>query len=93
MHRETPEHEDCVLCHAPHPTRFGSRKSDHWGAIGCCRCHDYVDSRADSRLAMTKVLLSDIWLPAIKEWQDMLMEADLMRVEGIEPIKKQLPRR
>ena len=95
VHRETPEHEDTCLCHAPHPNRGGMRKDDHWGAVGCEACHASMDGR-DTRLFEflgSYGTLMGYWLPAIFEWQSMLIEAGLMTVNGIEPVQKMLPRR
>ena len=95
--RETPEHEDTCLCHAPHPNRGGMRKDDHWGSVGCMPCHDWIDGRDGGKyygnVAKSGIDMEFYWFGAIHEWQAMLMEADLMQVEGIEPVRKQLPRR
>ena len=75
-----PNNEDVVLCHAPFPGRGGMRNHDEWGAPGCSGCHDYVDSRMNQRNQVCN--LDKIWLPAIREWQQMLMDADLLIVAG-----------
>lgn len=96
--RTTPENQDCVLCHAPHPNRGGMRKDDHWGAVGCVPCHDVVDRRNQKSYAYgdctnTDAELAHYWMPAVYEWQAMLIQEGLMKVEGIEPgLPKILPR-
>ena len=75
--RTTPENEDVVLCHAPYPGRGGMRKDDHWGAPGCFRCHNYVDSRMNQRNEM--ISLEEIWMPAIHEWQEMLIKSGYIK--------------
>ena len=54
IHEPDPGNETSVLCHAPYPGRFGSRKLDWWGAIGCAKCHDAIDSRD---------AVSEDWIP------------------------------
>ena len=83
--RTTPDNEDTCLCHAPHPNRGGMRKDDHWGAVGCSKCHSLIDSGTAWRV---------YWHDAIYEWQEMLKDNDLMTVEGKEPgLPKTLPRK
>ena len=74
--REAPDNENVVLCHAPYPGRHGSRKDDHWGAPGCVWCHDYVDGRSTG----VKKTCADFWMPAIHEWQAMLIAKGLLKV-------------
>ena len=91
--KTTPNNEDTCLCHAPSPNRGGMRKDDWWGAVGCEACHDLVDGRYFPKDFIVG-MYADIWLPAIHEWQEMLIEAGYIKVEGIEiGLKKQLPRR
>ena len=96
--RTTPDNEDCVLCHAPFPNRGGMRKDDHWGAVGCSSCHDWIDGRDGSNyygnIAKSGIDMEFYWYPAIHEWQTLLMEVRLMLVQGIvaQP-PKILPRR
>ena len=89
--RPAAENENTCLCHAPHPNRGGMRKDDEWGAVGCSECHDYVDSRMNQRNLV--INLAAIWMPAIKEWQELLKQADRMQIEGVETVVKMLPRR
>ena len=87
--KTTPNNEDTCLCHAPFPNRGGMRKDDWWGAVGCSHCHDFMDGRTN-----WVIHPAPTWNDAIHEWQEMLIEAGYIKVEGIEiGLKKQLPRR
>jgi len=89
--RPAPENENTCLCHAPHPNRGGLRKDDQWGAVGCEPCHSWIDGRTHQEANAAYVY--SYWMSAIFEWQGMLMEHDLMTVEGVETVTKLLPRR
>ena len=83
--------ETVVLCHAPYPGKFGSRKDNWWSAYGCSDCHDYVDGRGGSvnlqdefwhnvaRGRGSRVGVEDYWLPAIHETQAKLIEKGLLQ--------------
>lgn len=93
--RTTPDNEDTCLCHAPHPNRGGMRTDDEWGCVGCMPCHDMMDHRVSAKSWYAANDMPEAaWLRGIYEWQAMLKQAGLMKVEGIEPeLPKQLPRR
>ena len=65
--------ETVVLCHAPYPGRYGSRKDDWWAAYGCSNCHDAVDGRLKSTLEYTMY-----WDGAIHETQAKLIDKRLI---------------
>ena len=71
--------ETTVLCHAPYPTRFGSRKDMWWAAYGCSDCHDFVDGRS-IKTDFEVMATFGIWMPAIHETQVKLIEKGLMTV-------------
>jgi len=74
--------ETVCLCHAPYPTRFGSRKDDHWAVYGCSECHDFVDGRNNKSFNWAGMLtgMAEYWMPAIHETQAKLIEKGLMTV-------------
>jgi len=71
----TGDQATVVLCHAPYPGRFGSRKHNWWAAYGCSACHDHIDHR-DGYHPLTEF----DWMPAIHETQTKLIEKGLMTV-------------
>lgn len=77
--RQMPENENVVLCHAPFPNRGGMRNHDEWGAPGCDRCHDLLDNRL---IPPPTFIHAEYWMPAIREWQQLLQDAGLMTVGG-----------
>ena len=80
-----------VLCH---DTRFvpnSPRRCDARAAYGCSACHDVMDIRTNS--GMTTETRGYEWGRAIARTHVKLIEKGLLTFEGIEPIKKQLPRR
>ena len=74
--------ETTVLCHAPYPTRFGSRKSDWWSSYGCSDCHDFLDGRDNKAFNWAGMLtgMAEYWMPAIQETQQKFIDKGLMVV-------------
>ena len=84
--RQAPDNENVCLCHANHANRAGSRKDDEWAAPGCNKCHDLVDGRVSAAVYNQEVLgvfgsVEAIWYPAIKRWQEVLKQANLMEIK------------
>ena len=83
--RQAPENENVCLCHATFSNRGGMRDHDEWAAPGCDRCHDLLDGRMG--IAAYNQEVTDayghpaaIWLPAIRRWQQELIDVGLMTV-------------
>jgi len=73
--------ETTVLCHAPYPGKFGSRKDFWWAAYGCSDCHDAVDGRNNlvgQAWRTEKESMEEYWMPAIHETQTKLIAKGLM---------------
>ena len=70
-----------VLCHAPYPGRFGSRKDDWWAAYGCADCHDALDGRDWASMDNYMYNSAGFWMPAIHETQSKLIDKGLMEVK------------
>jgi len=65
--------ETVVLCHAPYPGRFGSRKDDWWAAYGCSSCHAHMDIDVD-------IGQEYHWFRAIHETQAKLIKKGLLGI-------------
>ena len=74
--RQAPDNETTVLAHAPYPGRGGTRLHDWWGAPACSECHRLIDSEP-----VFGFNYKEIWLPAIHEWQEKLIKAELLIVK------------
>jgi hypothetical protein len=75
VHRLDPENSTSVLCHAPFTGRSGMRDKDWWAAIGCFKCHEYVDYRDKCGFNNQ----AD-WMQGIHETQQYFMDIGLLNV-------------
>ena len=82
------DRETTVLCHNTKPMFNSSRRNDARAAYGCSECHALIDSNT-----FNPIRAGYEWGRAIAETHVKLIEKGLLKFEGIEPIKKQLPRR
>ena len=77
--RPAPDNETTVLAHAPYSGRHGSRRDDFWGCPSCFECHQFMD--IDAMNESEREYRMGMWMPAIHEWQEMLIKAGLIIVK------------
>ena len=81
IHVPDPENSTSVLCHAPFPDRGGMRDRDWFAAIGCSRCHDWIDGRDGGDGGEWKrVEAAEAWLQGIRETQQIFINKGLIVV-------------
>ena len=83
--------ETTVLAHDTRSVIGSPRRCDARACYACVECHDRLDGRTN--YPWEKYEKQARWQYAISKTHVKLIEKGLLTFEGIEPIKKQLPRR
>lgn len=77
IHLPDPENATSVLCHAPFPDRGGMRDNDLYAAIGCNRCHDFMDGRL-GRNPPDSMYAATLWLAGIRDTHTLFVKLGLI---------------